>query len=304
METKKGKAARKVDITKYYERQNRMGNFIALKGAPKTGKTYVACWHMKKMIDRGFMVITNAKLLNLERDPISGLRVLKRNGRIIIYYITSDRDFFIAYLNTPGKHTITVFDDAQQSVMSSTDTSSAKGKDMNSLLKLWGKFQSNVYYIVHDKYCPNFLLEWECKWLYKLNYWGYYISNEKNLSFKAVRGNRKCLWVKQKSHEKPLAYNMFAVPDFDIELNLKKMYKFLADWDGDMRAGVKAFLELSDREELSEALINASWEDILREIIRRKSKRNKRWKDPHFIAKKKGYNIFPRAVLYNIQIDE
>lgn len=296
---------RKVDVTKYFERYNRMGNMMALKGAPKKGKSHLACYLMRAMIQRGFIIITNAKLLNLKKDPETGLKVLRdRFGKIIVYYITSDRDFFKAYINTPGVHTITVFDDAQQSVMSSSDTSTAKGKDMNSLLKLWGKFQSNVFYILHDRYCPNFLLEWETKWLYKLSYYGFYVSNERNLDFKAVKNNRKCIYVKQKPYHKPLDYDIFAVPDFDIEINLKRMYSFLADWDGDLRTGVQAFLELTDTEETNEALMKASWEDILREIMRRKSKRNEKWKDPHVIAKKKGYEIFPRTVLYNIQLDE
>lgn len=302
MATEKDKP-RKVDITKFFEKQQRMGNFMAMKGAPKKGKTYLTCWLMRKMIKRGFIIITNARLLGLVRDPITGLRVLRKKGKIVAYYITCDKDFFLAYINTPGQNSITIFDDAQQSVMSSTDTTSAKGKDMNGLLKLWGKFQSNVLYIVHDRYVPNFLIEWDTKWIYKLSYYGYYSSNEKNLKYKEVKGNRKCLWVRQRSTQKPLAYDMYAVPDFSIELDLKKMYKFLVNWDGDMRSGVRAFLEIAEKDELNQALIDAKWEDIIREIMRRKSKKDKRWRDPRYISKQKGYKIFPR-VLYDTQLDD
>lgn len=288
-------------IAKFYNQNNRHGNFAVIKGKIRTGKTYLACILLRHLIRAGFIIFTNIKLKNMEMDSLTGLWVLRdaKTREITVYYITSDRDWFTAYINTEGLDSITVFDDAQASKMSSLDATSQSGKTINSLMLLIGKFQSNCLFIMHEKYCPHFVLEFSRLWLYKLTQYGFYFSKQRNLGWGEIAKNKDCHWTKQRGD--PLEYDTYGIPQFNLEMDLEAMYIFLSKWHGSLRDGVRAFMEREHEREEDRMLKRLTWRQIIRAVLFKREKQG--ITEGRQLVGMKGREIFERNTLYDTDIN-
>lgn len=286
-------------ITKFMSQNNRHGNFAVIKGKIRTGKTWLACILLRHLIASGFVIFTNIKLEGLVIDAKTGLYCLMQGGKPVVYYITSDRDWFTAYINTT-LDSITVFDDAQASKMSSLDSTGKAGKSINNLMLLIGKFQSNCLFIMHEKYCPHFVLEFSRLWIYKLTAYGFYVSKSRNLGWGEITGNPKCRWTRQRG--KPLAYDTYGIPQFNLEMDLEAMYVFLSKWHGDLREGVRAYMEGEKEREEDRLLKSLTWSQIIRAVLIKRAKRG--ITEGRQLASMKGSKIFEKNALYDTDIND
>lgn len=277
--------AEEYEVMNHFDQNNRHGNFLIIKGKIRSGKTHLAAILARFAMEKGFTIITNIRF----RDSV----IKKYPDRI--HYITSDREFFEAYVQIDGD-SITIFDDAQATLSSSLDTQTAKGKLIQSLMLFIGKFQSNVIYIAHLKYLPLWIKSAQPLYIFKMHQKDMHISYD-YLPFYEVRRSRNAIRIPLPSDLKPLPFKTFGFPNFEITLNLPRMWRELSHFEGDdMRIAVKKYLENEHKRDERDRLRSFSEEDIIKAIMLKYG-----YDDPKKFSKLKFHEVFKN--LYKIRID-
>jgi hypothetical protein len=243
------------EIMDHFNQNNRHGNFLVIKGKIRSGKTHLAAILARYAIYSGFSIITNIRFED---------RVLRANPKI--YYITSDRDFFKAYISIKGD-SITIFDDAQATTASSLDTLKEKGQLIQSLMLFVGKFQSNVIYIAHLKYLPEWLKSAEPLWIYKMHQKDFHMSYD-YLEWDEVRKSRKVVRIPITDDMKPLEFKTFGVPFFEITMDINRMWFELSKYEGDdLREAVQQYLVTDIKDKDKKKLLDLTEAEIVQAIM-------------------------------------
>ena len=248
--------AEEIDVMNHFDQNNRHGNFLIIKGKIRSGKTHLAAILARFALEKGFKVITNIRFTDatIKRYPDK------------IYYITTDRDFFKAYVEIDGD-SITIFDDAQATLSSSLDTQTSKGKTVQSLMLFVGKFRSNVIYIAHLRYLPLWIKSAQPLYIFKMHQKDMHISYKYH-EFDEVRRSQQVIRVPLPKDLKPLPFKTFGFPNFEITMNLPVMWAQLSQFEGDdLRIAVKKYLESDQKTKADDRLRGLSESDIIRAIM-------------------------------------
>jgi len=271
-----------VDVMKHFEQNARNGNFAVVYGKIRVGKSHYVSILTRQALNRGWSVISNVRyqddVINYFKDRL--------------FYITSDLDFFKAYINTRGP-TIMIWDDAQATAGSSKDSSSKKGRDLDDLLIFIGKFDSNLVFVAHLDYIPKCVYQQSPLYIYKFTKWdiftGYRFTPFKNDVYESDDFTRAIIPRKLK----PLPFKTRGFPNFEIELPLKRMWKSLSKYDGnELREAVARFLESWERDKDNKRIENITWVDLGRALIRKNLHRKV---TIEALSKSKVYDAIPRA---------
>lgn len=251
---------RELDITEFMSQNNGHGNGIIIKGGVRRGKTTLASIFCNLLLQAGFTIITNIRFAESVYTDYAGS----------IHYITSDLDYFEAYLKIPPDSPIVlIFDDIQASEgFKSTHVVRASGDLLQSFLIFLGKFESNYIYIAHSYLVPDTIIDgFEPMVLYKLN----------RKSFNLAKDNSEVLRheseIRERSYHIPItkeAYSLAlpilskAVARFEFTLDLPALYNHLAQYEigENLRAGVRSWLDSQANKNIYSHLEELSQIDI------------------------------------------
>jgi len=251
----------RVNIFRPLLENNGEGNVLAVKGKNGSGKTYLcSCLANTAILKTPFSV---AASMRVDKEVLADPRY---SGRF--RYITSDRDFFQAYLDLPPPMLV-ILDDFQAKY-SSLSVGTSDGKALTSLSLFFRKFQVSTAYILHLDYVPHMITGQNPSWLYKLDRYSFYVPEDADAGMlktpKEIRNH--CLRVDYPPWFKPLPYGTYSIPAFDITLDLQDMYSYLSHMEhGDLRQGVRDYLAKADKAAEARSLAKEfTWADVARII--------------------------------------
>lgn len=195
-----------------------------------------------------------------------------------MHYITSDLEYFEAYLTIPlDMPIVLIFDDSQASEgFKSTEVNSKAGDNLAKFLIFLGKFESNYIFIVHQKYIPSSIVDgFEPLFLYKLNRHSMYLSTK----FLMEPGEiKRATFIPVPTLDKlqPLPILSKAIAMFNWLLDLSEIYSYLARYDigENLRRGVTEYLNsLTPGEDMRiSSLSKLSYHDLYLALCIKKKK--------------------------------
>lgn len=257
-----------INLVRHFRQNNCHGNGLIIKGGVRRGKTTIASYLTRLLLKEGFAVISNLRF----RDDIYGQYPN-------LHYITSDLEYFEAYLKVPeGMPIILVFDDSQASEgFKSTQVMTEAGDSLSKFLIFIGKFESNYIFIVHQKYIPSSIVDgFEPLFLYKLSRDSMYVSTQFILDSRDILRNSIFVPVPSLDLLKPLPILSKAIAQFNWLLDLKDLYSYLAQYrigEG-LRQGVKEYLSSQNpaEDKRLQSLSKMSYHDILLALCLKKGR--------------------------------
>ena len=280
-------ASKRFNILNHYTKFDSHGNGVIINGRVRSGKTTLVSIFVKQLLDNGFAVISNVRFA----DSVFAEYQNK------LFYITSDLDFFNAYITIPDNiPMLLVWDDAQASEgMKSTQILSKSGNDLSKFLIFIGKFETNYMYIAHQKYIPDTLTRgFEPIIIYKLNRAGFYIGNsEFYTSEYEIR--RNCYYA----HIPPLDKIGYlpilskAPATFEFKLDLSALFKYLSEYSigENLKRGVAEFLKFRVESDGHTHLRSLTYQDIITALWLKRDKK--------LTGKEKLYQIVNPQILYS-----
>ncbi len=232
-----------INLVKHFRQNNSHGNGLIIKGGVRRGKTTIASYLTKLLLKAGFAVISNLRFDDKVYSDYPNL-----------HYITSDLEYFEAYLKVPeGMPIVLVFDDSQASEgFKSTQVMTEAGDNLSKFLIFLGKFESNYIFIVHQKYIPSSIIDgFEPLFLYKLSRDSMYLSSKFLLEHSEIVRNSVFIPVPGLDLLEPLPILSKAIAQFNWVLDLKDLYAYLAQYrigEG-LRLGVREYLAMQSPEQ-------------------------------------------------------
>ena len=276
------------DPVSMFHRNGGHGNFLVLKGPIRKGKSYLTGILARELITQGFKVITNQMFTLEARNDYAGK----------LFYINNAKGFLEVYVNNTGPF-VALFDDAQTYGFSSTSATSKKGRTIADLMLFVGKLEMSCIFNTHLKYIPEAILAMEPVFYYKLDRPAFFLPKPATRLITEVRDVRsQSIRISIPQHWRPIPYRTTAVPSFDINIPLEKLWSFLGEWEKDhdnMRLGVKTWLEELDNTDPMDDLKKLTWKDIWMAI---------QIKKPGVKPGTKLYNLIPQKVIYGSGEDD
>jgi hypothetical protein len=252
-------ASKRFNILNHYRKFGGHGNGIIIKGRVRSGKTTLVSIFVKQLLDNGFAIISNVRFDDTEIKKYAGK----------LYYITSDLDYFRAYIqiidDTP---VVLVWDDAQASEgMKSTQVMTKQGNNLAKFLIFIGKLQTNYLYIAHQKYIPNVILDgFEPMIIYKLNRNSFYVGNSLlELDNEIIRRNSYYVPLPDLKTIPMLKILSRATAMFEWMVDLDSLFRFLSQYHigENLKKGIIEFLEINPCDNTDEInLKKLTWEQI------------------------------------------
>jgi hypothetical protein len=247
-----------VNLVKHFKQNNSHGNGLIIKGGVRRGKTTIASYLTRVLLKENFAVISNLRFHDSVYADFPNL-----------HYITSDLEYFEAYLKVPeGMPIILVFDDSQASEgFKSTQVMTEAGDSLSKFLIFLGKFESNYIFIVHQKYIPSSIIDgFEPLFLYKLSRETMYLNTKFMLDTSEIVRSSIFVPVPGLDLLKPLPILSRAIAQFNWILDLKELYTYLAQYrigEG-LRQGVREYLaqQSPDTDKRLKRLKEISYKDI------------------------------------------
>lgn len=146
-----------IDLLGHFQKNDCHGNGLIIKGGVRKGKTYLLSILTKILLRNNFAIVSNVRFQNEVYDNFDNL-----------YYITTDKEYFEAYIKIADTLPIVlVWDDIQaQEGFKSTDHK--QFTTLSNFLIFLGKYNSNYIYVAHQKYIPDCILDgYEPLFIYK-----------------------------------------------------------------------------------------------------------------------------------------
>lgn len=257
-----------VNLVKHFKQNSSHGNGLIIKGGVRRGKTTIASYLARVLLKEGFAVISNLRFADNVYSQYPDL-----------HYITSDLEYFEAYLKIPlNKPIVLIFDDSQASEgFKSTQVTSQAGDNLSKFLIFMGKFETNYIFIVHQKYIPSSIIDgFEPLFLYKLSRETMFLSTKFILDRQEIIRNSTFIPVPSLDLLQPLPILSKAIAQFNWIVDLQELYTYLAQYDigEDLRRGVTEYLKTlkPGQDKRLKALSELSYHDIYLALCLKKKK--------------------------------